>query len=749
MSLSNGADIPPGFPAAAVDSNNQTMDGDVEVTDAGDNNNAPVLESTARLRERQAIMSESTTVMTNNSPGALTKVGDKTRRSRRRSILGSIQAAEKSAIQAHLLQDPQDRRKSLRATMSESAKSPSIKFATQPYTDDRSELLLPQTRKESVTGSVETNAAVISKKEIDGMPSSNVDESPGRVVKKTPKSSEETPKGERKGLWWNLSKVDKKKSSSKASTQKGSSQSVISAPALAGKISSVFVKARGKKSKSSSENELKTDSFDRLEASNASLDLNLLTESPSIQNVANVDELFDDERKGASLRDQDDDIISNSSSDDDKYLNQTGANTNGGRRLSWVELPLFNPEQLLMKSTDQDGANELTELSSHVRRIDEWKEESLKSLTERLEKKNTNPSLQATIGKDNERRENGVALDEKTVITTTTNSSDATTKTSNFVASAKKSAHLSSKNKALGTSQDSLAIDQLDAPPLEDGGSLGSLSQSSRRSKESKSSKGSKSSKESKESKGSASDSAERTKTRHSSNSHKRKEVFSSPRIHERNSASHGTGKDVHRRYGAKQRSGEKLIEDKPGEGVMPLMKKPSLERKTSIRSRLAGETTPKKSYLNKRKHSRTDKAESHQAKRAVNSSLDAFLEKIENAPPVMKDENRSVHSSMQDKERRRRSRDRERNRNGERIHSRRINRFDPKKHSLESALNHLRGGGDESEDTDGMSVTSAPLLRYKTSASSLLKKQDSQRPVVDLKKTQFSSKLTKLHVAF
>ena len=191
-------------------------------------------------------------------------------------------------------------------------------------------------------------------------------------------------------------------------------------------------------------------------------------------------------------------------------------------------------------------------------------------------------------------------------------------------------------------------------------------------------------------------------------------------------------------------------MQDKNDKGSLPLKKRPSLERRTSIRTKEVGEITPKKSYLNKRKHSKADKAESDQAKKAVNSSMDAFLEQIEKAAPIRKDSNRSVLSSMQDSERKRRSLKRDKKKKGERIHSRRDKRFDPKRRSLESALKDLRGMVDDTDhDTDGMSVTSAPLLRYKNSASSLLKSQDSHRPVVDLKNTQFSSKLSKLHVAF
>ncbi|KAL3908286.1 MAG: hypothetical protein SGILL_008539, partial [Bacillariaceae sp.] len=640
MSLSNGADVPPGFPAVAVDSSNRSSEEIIEVTGAGDTKNAAVLDSTARLRERQA-MSESMNSVS-YSPGTLAaKGGDKTRRSRRRSILGSIQAAETNDIQPHPCQDPEERRKSLRATMSETIQSPSKKTSMR-QTSVGKRSLSPQGRNAAVAASLDSTADKTSKPEVDGQPASNQTTneveptSPGPLSERKAAYLVETPKAEakdksEKGLWWNLSKVSNNKSSS---AKKGSSKSVISAPALAGKISSVFGKARGKKSKSKSEEDIETSNFNQLEASNASLDLDLLTDSPSIHKVSNADELFQEEERNTSLREQDDDIISEASSgDDERYLNQTGMPSNGEpSRVSWVELPLFDPQQLLMKSTDHDGTNEMTELSGHVRQIDESIEESLKAWSAHGEKKKHNPSLQATIGKDSESRKNSGAKDERTIVTATTNSSDTTTKTTNFVPSKKKQARqLDTMNKDLGASQDSLTVDQLTDALPDEGGSSGSLSRSSQRSKGSKSSKSSKSSKENKGSfKSESSDSAEQSKGRRSSNSKerskeksRRRDDPSTPKMHRRKSLSHGPETDYQRRSSrasgsaGKQRSGRESMQDKNDEGTLPLTKSPSLERRTSVRTKEVGEMTPKKSYLDKRKHSKTDKAESNQAKEA------------------------------------------------------------------------------------------------------------------------------------
>jgi hypothetical protein len=56
-----------------------------------------------------------------------------------------------------------------------------------------------------------------------------------------------------------------------------------------------------------------------------------------------------------------------------------------------------------------------------------------------------------------------------------------------------------------------------------------------------------------------------------------------------------------------------------------------------------------------------------------------------------------------------------------------------------------------DSNDADDMSVTSAPMLRRAVSSASHSQTPDGNRhrQVVDLKQTQFSNKLSKLHVAF
>jgi hypothetical protein len=98
---------------------------------------------------------------------------------------------------------------------------------------------------------------------------------------------------------------------------------------------------------------------------------------------------------------------------------------------------------------------------------------------------------------------------------------------------------------------------------------------------------------------------------------------------------------------------------------------------------------------------------------------------------PIIKDDNRSVYSALQDKDRKKRIIDKKR---GEKV-SRRISRNAPPKRGVEP----------HSSD-DSMSVISVPLLSSKQARELL---DDRNRPVVSLKMTEFSKKLQKLHVAF
>jgi hypothetical protein len=116
-------------------------------------------------------------------------------------------------------------------------------------------------------------------------------------------------------------------------------------------------------------------------------------------------------------------------------------------RLRWIELPLFDPQQVLVKSADYDGANETSELSSQGRSMDIF-QDPIYLLSKKIAKKETkkiNPSLQSAIDKDNAKREVSESQDEKTVVTTITTTSDATLQTTNKDSAVKKPARTKTK----------------------------------------------------------------------------------------------------------------------------------------------------------------------------------------------------------------------------------------------------------------------------------------------------------------
>jgi hypothetical protein len=764
------AEVPPGFPMAAVDSNASSK------RERGSNaaGLSSTLDSTARLRERQA-------GLVANSFG-----GENTRR-RRRSILGNnVTEVEKSEEEKHRSPAAENKRGALKASKSESAKNGLVQGRVSRRQSMEMGSDFTAQRKKSISDSdintdrvsksakdvIQTGNNAGESKRLERQKSNRRTQSPGPLTAKSPThardSSLDVEERRENDLNRNLLLVNEKKSSSKSSKRKGSSQSIASAPAVAGRKSISMDRRRLKRTTSrlaeaSSENKpraipcvneenesISDNQLERFNSSTDSLDVDLLTNSPSIHNkITNADQLFGDDGKNkATVEEQD--ILSQSSSNSDTMKSE-GDQT----RLSWVELPLFDPQQLLVKSADCDGANEISELSSHVQSVDLLGDPVAilsKMITddERKEmekKKKSNPSLQEAIDKDKAERTANGAQDEKTIVTTTTSTSDATLKTTNRDPASKKPAWKKAKVDDLEASQDSMAIDQLE--PVEGGrqGSSGSLSRSSKRSKES--SKRSKSSLDSKDASSESSKSLEKSKSRRSTRSssgslerNKDKSQDGSSRSKLQRRPSERKGKSLIRSESktSEEMTGETTLD---GEGSNILKKKPSLESPGTINR--------KKSYLNKRKIVKADKNESKEAKKAVNTSLDAFLKRIEGAAPVVKDDNRSVYSSMQERERRRRSL-LQTGKDGRK--SRRISRSNPRR-SLESALDGLDGDGKDEDDADIMSITSAPMLRAR-SRSSLVKElkkgspqMDASRPVVDLKNTQFSNKLSKLHVAF
>jgi hypothetical protein len=783
LSLGGGAEIPPGFPVAAVDNRGQST----TENGKGGEDSPHVLDSTARLRERQAGVSKSTNLTSHGSDIADPVEGPTQRRSR--SILGSTMSpgVENHREKTHT-GGIEDRRKTLRATRSESVKfgnhallrrnnafvgSPSFhRQCKKSISDSDIGTNKPSRTAQRVDQAVEKPGV---SKELEEKRSTRRSQSPGTLAKKTPAHPEEFStdrKGEtEKYCPRNLSNVDQKKTLNKASKRNKSSEIIASSAALERRKSGSsegrrLKKKSGKKTakaplgeitdvhddegnesekRCSSHGQTALSRFERFDSSIDSLDVDLLTNSPSTHKVSSVDQMFDDDDDQEDKQNQHD--MPSLISTDAAHVTRDILNSRGKdeTRLSWIELPLFDPQQLLVKSSDCDGANETSELSSHVRSTDILRDPIFADEEEKKDKKKANPSLRSVIDKDKAKRQASQSRDGKTVITTTTTTSDATTKTTNKDPTVKKSARTKAKVDDLGASQNSMTIDQLDFPEAGEQGSLYSLSRSSNRGKgNSRRSKGSLGSK------GSFSDSSAsvgKSKTRRCRNTGESSEkvkdnnrlVNSSSRCQLQRQSSEYNGKG--RQSPHHQQIVEPLMTTAlDGEDHSILKKK--------AKSESPGTINRKKSYLSKRK---TDKAE---AKYAVNTSLDTFLKQVEQAAPVVKDDNRSVYSSMHEKDRHWRQREN----NRDMIHSRPISRMEQRRW-LDSALGlealGIEDGGKSDDDTDNMSIASAPLLISKSRSTIMKRLQneepqlESQRPVVDLKKTQFSNKLTKLHVEF
>lgn len=144
------------------------------------------------------------------------------------------------------------------------------------------------------------------------------------------------------------------------------------------------------------------------------------------------------------------------------------------------------------------------------------------------------------------------------------------------------------------------------------------------------------------------------------------------------------------------------------------------------------GATTPskKKSYLasHRGKRSRSSKEQAKEVRKSIDSSLDNFLELMEQTGTVdsLKDDGRSVSSAINDKDRKKKVKDKKK-----------LEKFA----SLEKRLKDI--GGDRrstlqrtNSDRDDLSVSSVPAMR-------------TERPVINLSKTSFSKKLQKMAVNF
>lgn len=488
LTTGNGAEVPPGFPVAAVDKNSSVMHGDLE--NVGHSSGPTVLESTAKIRERQ----------------------------QRRADLSQGGGSSKSLGAGEARQQLR-RKKSLRAMTPE----------------------LPPPRSIDVSQDEEGG------EKVDSMHSSTL------TLKHTPaqKREKERQNGGPASLSSALEMVEAR-SPGRNLRKKSSNGSVASAPAMSDrnkKDSASRRKSKKTSPKKQSKEELSelqgehTDdlaiflgmpkpddddddeqgvnkgdqsNFNALNASIASLDPSILTHrNESIKPINSIMELYHDEA-GEGIEGELDlnddstqgtqDYASNSFQQrhgstsqlnqsvvefDADQLQQTANMFGGGslsgpgylspqhsslsgnsdsiksckspsvlkrkagqrkvespnsnKRVSWIELPLASPGTLLVKSTDNDGTNEReTEASADLlSSLDDLRDERKFSDTlrsadgkpnvENNEKMRKSPSLGAALEQDNGKTKRQSA-DERTVGTAATSSSStsqATAKTNN------------------------------------------------------------------------------------------------------------------------------------------------------------------------------------------------------------------------------------------------------------------------------------------------------------------------------
>jgi hypothetical protein len=504
------------------------------------------------------------------------------------------------------------------------------------------------------------------------------------------------------------------------------------------------------------------------------------------------------------------------------------------KRVSWVELPLQNPDELVLKSTSTDGTNEIVTMTTadavlHIvnntyddedsdqdmerssfwtlkgeesegsgnrtkrRGATENTSVSRKSKESKSKSKSTGGSVAtkkgASLNKDCQstkptppkpnrsldealKRENEMVsidtADERTVATSATgntsntNASENTVKTANRSTSFHDTKSTVSKGHDTSTSDyhDSVTtVDLADDLPLKDGSSTslksaGSGSSSSlgrRRGKDEASGKPEKRKSSSSKSRSNAGKESTRSKEGESRDHRRAKEskersrsnvsgdTKRKPKPNESDrSLSSGEGKRKPgekikcRASAAVQPSGEPTKETSDEKDT-----KPKLRVNTSIGAENGIRALRKRSYL-PRNTARGDEYNSKEQRDSIKSSLDRFLDHMDDTGPIIKDDNRSVYSEIQDKDRTKRIRNRKREESG----TTRIRRI-PRQKSRTNTRGIERHASD---DDDNMSVSSAPMFSSKQAKKRL---QEQNRPVINLKDTHFSTKLHKLDVAF
>jgi hypothetical protein len=501
------------------------------------------------------------------------------------------------------------------------------------------------------------------------------------------------------------------------------------------------------------------------------------------------------------------------------------------KRVSWVELPLHNPEALVLKSTSTDGTNETVTTTTHdavpdmpnndeegddsdqeiessafslkgesegsvdgTKKIGETEKSSVstKSMQSKSRRKSTGGSdatkkgvsldkdgtpAKPTQSKPNRsldealKREDEMVskdhMDERTVATSATgntNASEKTVKTANRSTSPHDAKPTLSKGADTNDYQDSISADDLadDLPLVKDGSSTslrsaGSNSSSSlgrRRGKDESSGTPEKRKSGSSQRKSrSRGDSKESSRPKEGGSREHRRSKLSKERSRsnvsgesKRKPKPNGSDRSLSSEDGTRK-PGE-TIKFRPSAEIQPSGEptqessdendaKPKLKVNAAIGSEDGTRVRRKRSYL-PRNTAKGDKYNSKEQRDSIKSSLDKFLEKMDDTGPIIKDDNRSVYSAIQDNDRKKRIRDRKR----EELGTTRIRRI-PRQNSRTTARGVERQASD---DDDNVSVSSAPMFSSRQARKRL---EEQTRPVVNLKETNFSTKLHKLHVAF
>jgi hypothetical protein len=813
MTSSNGAEIPPGFPIAAVDHNLAPSAGVGDTYSdmilkkgkgGGLNGSTPVLDSTTQLRGRRA-----SNIPGNESGNQLSFCG------RGYGKPGAAKPADPREIRDLVAQElnAMERHKKLAQKRSESPRAVDASplrgdAPTRPLPSEQSPPKLKTIQRSTSSGPILAPNRRRRQEDIDAdaaLPDTDSVSTPIQTKKKwwnlTPKKSMQrsrsagpvsprkkkcsesptgkSPDGEKQlsdilndlphidlgsklDLNSNLLKITEKKNSVKPTSNGAKAGSIVSSSVLQAKkkvMKSIKSKFMGKKSKGRDGEEVDNSKMmETLNCSVASLDPDILVQSHAAPKpgASLGDMVIEDEQNKFPGELESKSVSVEASPHSSIYTRQV--NETPDRRVSWIELPLHDPNQLLLKSSDEDGTNEtcttqeMDQISDHTENDNRedvgLSTSQMTKMSPRRQQRRSGPSLEHAFQRDSAQRQLRGSLDERTIgsavtsNTATTNNSGSTVRTMN-------------KRR----NPDNYSNDQ--EPHLEDSycGSMGlndDDNDNEVKMQESCGSVGSRLSLTSQRRRGSKRDTNEsRGKTRIPSRDH---------------------GDDDNRFIGEPTEGDRDIRAEDSDDASTPR----PVRRASSILSPDVS-SRRRRSYIHPRSL-KVDKHESTELKSSVISSLDSFLHHVEMTRPKTRqsDGSRSVQSAYERGagERARRAREEKKKKAAEAAAIARKERFAQfsspingvarRRSSSVGGLDQFGDGGGGyceaaatansndksnyySNDADDMSVTSAPMLRraVPSASHSQTPNGNQHRQVVDLKQTQFSNKLSKLHVAF